>query len=80
MLSKSGQIKDIGRIEARDYRVLSVTVLEKDFDTSGWPGLTTVGVTQSCRQEKSKAPILEQRYYIRHSAPDFLGLDDHGLF
>ncbi|EBV8366028.1 ISAs1 family transposase [Salmonella enterica] len=70
MLSKSGQIKDTGLIEARDYRVLSVTVLEKDFDTSGWPGLTTVGVTQSCRQEKGKAPSQEQRYYISSAGLD----------
>lgn len=56
--------KGHGRIEARGYWVLPVTALEKDFDTSAWPGMATVGVTQSYRQEKGKAPSLEQRYYI----------------
>jgi len=51
-----------GRIEARQYFVMSADELSQQFP--GWENLKTVGVAIGYRQEKDKLATLEYRYYI----------------
>ena len=54
--------KHHGRVEAREYEVLTVSGRKKGF--SGWKNIKTIGRAISFHQKKGKPPHIEYRYYI----------------